>query len=247
MGLVKVLENKTVIRLFGAALILAPFINTAVSINMMSPPPINRWDLHLYWRIFSEGSKVDYFLYPLSIIIGTIMLRGSTGVWKFVLFLLGAFIVAQIPTLPQTMKISWVHGIFFLINISAFLFIADQLVWKVKGKVIKPIPTTPVAPPKTVVLAPVTARTNTKVLIDFYGRGPWAQLVAVSNNGIQARAIAPPPDEIDSRPVQISLKSGLVLNLRFTRRTESDFYFEYTDLTSQNIQLLNQWLRGRAA
>lgn len=141
MFLVKVLEKTAVIRTFGAALVLAPFVNTLVKMIML-PPIANRWSLAMFWRIIEVGSVANQTLYIATIVIGLLMLRGSATVWKYVLFLLGGYILLQITDF-KTVKSSGVTWFFFIVNVVSFLFVADQLVWKVKAPTPKPQPRPP--------------------------------------------------------------------------------------------------------
>ena len=232
MVLVKILENRRVIRLFGSALIASPFINTAISMALVPFAGSSRWNIKFFWHVLSSTSWLDLTLYFLSIMIGLIMLKGSTAAWKAVLFLMGTFVASQAMGLSQNLKISCVYGLLFLINMSIFIFIADQLVWKVEVKFKKP-------------LTPNKARA--KVLVHFSGRGPWAQLVAITKKGIQVRSINSPPADIENRMVEISLKTGPTLKLKLVSQKENNFFFEYTNLKPEEIQSLNQWIKNRAA
>ena len=200
MFLVKVLEKSAVIRTFGAALVLAPFVNTLVKMALLPPLP-NRWSFAMFWRIIEAGSIANQTLYVATIIIGIMMLRGAATVWKYVLFLLGGYILLQVTDFKHV-KSSGVTWFFFIVNVVSFLFVADQLVWKVKAATPKPqpqpqpraqgaaqVPTatvvkkTPVtaAPTKTAATPKAAAKpayraipkVRKKILFQFAGRGPW--------------------------------------------------------------------------
>lgn len=137
MFAVKILEKKSIIRLFGIALTIAPFFNIASMVWIQHSAKHYRWNKETVIAIMSSGSPLQYGLGLLSIIIGIIMLRGSTAAWKYVLLLLGAHIITQIGSIGQNMKENWLWGPFFLVNVSLFIFIADQLVFKSKAPVKK--------------------------------------------------------------------------------------------------------------
>jgi hypothetical protein len=67
------------------------------------------------------------------------MLRGTTTVWKYALMLLGGYILLQISDFKHV-KSSAVTWVFFITNILTFMFVADQLVWKVKASAPKKKP-----------------------------------------------------------------------------------------------------------
>lgn len=278
MLMVKILERKGIIRVFGLALFLSPFFNTLATL-LMRASPTERWKFQLFWKILTSGNWMDHALYGVGMIIGLLMLSGSSSVWKFVLVLLGGHIARQVFQLGENIRIHWVYGFFFLVNVLVFLFIADQLVWKQKKVAAgsspqpqpRPQPQTapPSAPQPAVERAPSPAlatpsplngvetsaprasssqpKARKKILIHFDGLGPWAQLLSVSNRGILVRSISNPPDQIDSRDIEISVQNGLTLRTRLTRKNGQDYFFEYVHLTTREIQLLNQWLQQQAA
>lgn len=265
MILVKVLENKSVIRFFGGALVIAPIVNTLVKMAMLSDIP-NRWSLAMFWRVIIVGSVANQILYIATMIIGFLMLRGTATVWKFVLMLLGGYIALQISDFKHV-KSSGVTWVFFITNILAFMFVADQLVWKVKAVVPKPQPQ-PKAPPAPVAVAkapevkPIAAtppptpkaapkpayrvipKVRKKILFQFAGGGPWGQLMGISSQGIHVRQLAEPPKDIATREIEISLNNGLTLRTRLARRKEHDYYFDYTNISSEEIKSLNKWLHS---
>jgi len=273
MFLTKVLERKGVIRTFGAALVLAPFMNTIVKMFMLPENLPNRISLAMFWRIIVVGSLPNQILYVATIVIGMLMLRGNSTVWKFVLVLLGGYILLQLSDL-QHVKSSAVTVLFFLINIAAFMFVADQLVWKVKVAVPKPKtkppkpqpqpqlqpmqkPPTPTAKPggpaepipMTAKASPKPAfrqipRVRKKILFQFAGGGPWGQLMGISSEGIHVRGLSEPPPDIASREIEISLSNGFRLRTRLARRKEHDYYFDYAGLSQEEIKSLNNWLHS---
>lgn len=295
MFLVKVLENKSVIRAFGAALVVAPIVNTLVKMAMLADIP-NRWSIAMFWRIIAVGSVMNQILYVATIIIGFLMLRGTATVWKFVLALLGGYIMLQISDFKHV-KSSTITWIFFITNILTFMFVADQLVWKVKAAApkakpktppqpaatpVQPVVAAPVAPPakpaptppqatevkpkivppsvEAAKPAPVAAtpevkaapkpayrvipKVRKKILFQFAGGDPWGQLMGISSQGIHIRRLAEPPADIGSRIIEISLNNGLTLRTRLARRKEHDYYFDYTSISSEEIQSLNKWLHS---
>jgi hypothetical protein len=132
MKIVRLLEQKSVIRFFGSALLLAPFVNTFVYIfSQKNLSETFSWAL--YERLLLAGTLTEKILSILGILLGSLMLTGSAKLWKLVLAYLGLFILFQIAHLGVNLRSSWIHGVFFLGNIGSFLFIADQLVWKQKS------------------------------------------------------------------------------------------------------------------
>lgn len=176
MFLVKVLEKKGVIQTFGLALVLAPVVNTLVKMAMLTGIP-NRWSFAMFWRIIAVGSVPNQILYVATIIIGILMLRGTTTVWKFALILLGGYILLQLSDFKHV-KSSAITWMFFITNILAFMFVADQLVWKVKASAPKkksnpnkdfvapkaPVAAKPASPPPQPIVAELKPAEQTKTV-----------------------------------------------------------------------------------
>ena len=210
MVVVKFLERKDVIRWFGIALILAPFFNKVLSVAMLSNVK-NPFNFRLIGAAFASESAFDHALSIASLIIGVLMLKGTSKAWRYVLVLLGSYLVQQTMHLGQDIKGHWFVGVIYLINLGVFIFIADQLVWKIS------LPTRSI-PTKKV-------RSQKKIFIHFDGIGPWAQLVAISSEGFQVRSLTSPPPGIESKDLEIQMSNGLKLQLRLLHQSEDNFFF----------------------
>ncbi|WP_413294890.1 hypothetical protein ACLSU7_07250 [Bdellovibrio sp. HCB185ZH] len=86
----------------------------------------------MFKRVIAAGSVFNQILYVATIAIGFLMLRGSKTVWKYALALLGGYIALQVSDFKHV-KSSGLTWTFFLTNIAVFMFIADQLVFKVEN------------------------------------------------------------------------------------------------------------------
>lgn len=134
MIVTKFLERKWVIQLFGLGLIIAPFVNILIQFLVLNS------NSGLSWRYISissyllSGSIANYILALGSIIIGCIMLSGSTKAWKSVLALVGTHLIIQILNYKSKEWQGTLGWGAFAVNLSVFLFIADQLVWRIKSK-----------------------------------------------------------------------------------------------------------------
>ncbi len=234
MVVVKFLERKDVIRWFGIALILAPFFNKVISVSLLTNVG-NPFNFRLIMAALATESLYDHALSVSSIIIGVLMVRGATLAWKYVLILLGAYIGQQTLNLGQNIKSNGLVGIIYLLNIGVFIFIADQLVWKIKVNFPK--------------ISPVLKKIQSQkqILIHFDGIGPWAKLVSISSDTVQIRGLTSPPAGLESQEVEIRISNGLKIQVRLLRQDGNDFFFGYQKLTPPEIQLLNQWLQKQAA
>jgi hypothetical protein len=128
MILVKVLERKLVIQLFGLGFFLAPAINTLLSMSLQIVE--NRWTYFQMTKVLGAQGFSSNVLSVCSIILGIAMLSGSRKSWRFALALIGIHLLVQLPRLGQDIRSSWIYGLGFLVNIATFLFIGDQLVFK---------------------------------------------------------------------------------------------------------------------
>jgi hypothetical protein len=240
--LIRLLEKKSVIRIFGVCLFLAPIMNTWAAL-LVRPEPSSYWTLQLFWQIFSSGNMVDHLLYSSSMLIGLIMWRGSTDSWRWVLVFMGGHILRQIFQLGENIRSHWVYGLFFLINVAIFFFLLDQLVLKQKKtppgkKKTAPLP----AKPRT---QPLRARK--RVLIHFEGLGPWGLLTGISAVGFEVRALGPIPERLADREVELKTGEGLIIRARLSQQKENECSFAYSQLDSQGVQKINQWLLRQAA
>jgi hypothetical protein len=275
MKVVKLLEKKEVIRVFGVGLLVAPLINSFLTMLAM-PDPSHAWTLQKYFAIVVAGTMIQHVLDAASLVLGLVLLTGSSQAWKYILFLLGGYMMMQLANLGQNMRANPMNGLFFIANVGLFLFIADQLAFKQKAKPATPNrekqrtpqvivgPTAPPSsaagsssPPLSHAVVPAAAiaqqnavvpfrRSKAQILVDFQGVGPWAQVASISATGFELRSRGPVPSHIESREVELSLAPGLSLRARLKSRTGSLYFFEYTGLPAGGVQKLNQWLLAKA-
>lgn len=130
----KFLERKWVIQLFGLGLIIAPFINILIQFLVLNSKSGISWRYISISSFLLSGSIANYILAVGSVIIGGIMLSGSTKAWKAVLALVGTHLFVQILNYQSKEWQGTLGWGAFAVNLSIFLFIADQLVWRVKTK-----------------------------------------------------------------------------------------------------------------
>lgn len=269
MFITKILERKGVIQIFGIALILAPFLNTLTKLYVNYSDP-SLWTSALYWNYMVNKSTTLQILSALTILCGILMLRGRTSAWRFALFLLGALILNQLVNFGPNYRESWVAVLYLGINILAFAFIVDQLVWKVAAPQ-KAQTTQPVKKPAPAAQTPVAAITNKpapvtatsevkakvvplrkvkslqsrkKILISFAKIGPWAQLTSISSQGFQVKCIlSAPPQGLEDREVEFQLKDGPLLKARLSQQIQDEYVFKYVSPSKSDISKLNHWLQ----
>jgi hypothetical protein len=282
MILTQVLEKKSVIQFFGIALIISPFVsftlNTMIYLNTTHQTLAN---ISL-WRVILGTPLVFKILDIANIAIGIRLLSGSKKAWKYTLALLLCYIVLQIVYLNKNYRTNRFSIFYPIINSAIFVFIADQLVYKVKpkssivrkeskedlpemdlntqgslniGPTEAPPVALPVAPPEVspeaLQVIPlsvqaskvITATTRKKIKFHLDGVGVWAQLTSVSNKGLQLRRLLEPPQEIYKREIKLSLRGGPSVRVRLAQHEGDDFFFEYTQLSANEVAQINTWLK----
>lgn len=132
MEVVRFLERKIVIRFFGIALILAPFINIFLHLWVLKNQNNMMWAQVNFAYYFKSVSPVSYFLALCGVVIGLAMLGGAVKAWRYTLVFIGIHLVIQIVNINNKAWQSPLAWPTFLLNSALFFFILDQLVWKVK-------------------------------------------------------------------------------------------------------------------
>lgn len=240
MSAVKFLERKGVIQFFGAALVIAPFANALMFLVLQKSKNNLIYQQLNFWNVLTSGTPLHYILAVCSFIIGILMLRGSQKAWSFVLGLLGAHILIQLVHLGENIRQSWLWGLFFVINSGFFVFIADQLVFKLKMPDKK-------SENKTEVVAIKKIKKLSRVEIGFKDFGIWAELVEVNASTIQVRQIFNPPKDIQNRFVEFSFKKGITLKAKYKTHDEKNYYFEFVNVKKSDSTELNNWIERNAA
>lgn len=102
------------------------------------------------------------------------------------------------------------------------------------------------APARNVTPIKPAYRSRKKIFVNFDGVGKWATVSDISDAGLKVRAIAPAPNDISSRTLELTL--GTVnLRLKFHQQDGADFSFNFIDLSASEKKSLNQWLLSIAS
>ena len=243
---VRILERKGVIRLFGLALILSPIINIVFALWVRRLEMHQQYTFPIVLRLISSGSITHHILTVASLIIGAIMLQGSSKSWKPVLALLGSHILIQIANIGHDLHENWLWGPFFLVNLIIFFFIADQIVFKLRtNKTVAANVEVP-KPEEKINEAP-KIKLKTKILIHFAETGPWAELRSVSLQGLHVHCLQTPPLGVENRKIEISFTNGLHIKSYFKTKSDHDFFFEFATMTPENQLLLSDWIQNQSA
>ncbi len=245
MSAAKFLERKGVIRFFGAALLVAPFANALMFIILQKSKNNLLYQQPSFWKVLTTGSPLHYGLAFCSFVIGAMMLKGSQKVWSYVLGLLGAHILIQLLHLGENIRQNWLWGAFFVINAAIFIFIADQLVFKLKTPAENIIAKRPVTVDVSKIIS--APKKLPRVVIGFQDFGAWAELVEVNASQIHVRKIKDPPNDIHQRYVEFSFKKGITLKAKYKNHDTKNYYFSFVNVKTSDSAELDSWINRNAS
>lgn len=228
MKVTRFLEREKVIRFFGIALILAPFINISLHILVLKIQSQMAWKFFDFVGVLKTTSLVSYALAAGSVAIGITMLSGNKKAWKFVLLLIGSHLAVQILNIGSKAwqgPLAWPT---FLLNAGLFFFIVDQLVWKVDS-----VPERPV----------VNLKSYRKILFSFGSTQPWGELKTLSSEELKVKSFAPVPANIENQKVEINFAKDVVIEIQFSKREGDMYYFKPLNMDKPQVERLNRWLQ----
>jgi hypothetical protein len=242
MKVVRFLERKQVIQFFGLALILAPFINTALHILILKAQNHMTWKQINLIAYLKTGNLLSFFLALCSVAIGCIMLRGSVTAWKYVLGLIGTHLLVQVLNINNKAwsgPLAWPS---FLLNASLFYFIIDQLVWKVHAPAPSRAPSVssqPIRPERKV----IHLKSHRKILFSFGSEKPWGELKTLSSEWLAVKNFAEVPKRAETEVIQINFAKDVVVEIRFSHCEGQIYYFTPLNMDKNLTAKLNRWLR----
>ena len=269
MKLVRFLERNGVIRFFGVSLILAPFINMFLHILVIKMQGQVAWSQFQFLPAIQSAGLISLVLAVCSVVIGCILLSGSQKAWKYVLILVGAYLLVQILNVgSQAWKgpLAWPS---FILNTSIFFFIFDQLVWKVQpasqnangnGETQPSVENAAQSIPQTVnvpqfqdsvlvakrhekIKTVVNLKSYRKIMFSFGSDRPWGELKTLSSEMLSVKSIAVVPNQIENKTVQINFAKDVVVDIQFDRQEGELVYFKPLNLDKDKVTNLNKWLK----
>ena len=239
LSAVKFLEKKQVIQFFGLCLVLAPFVNAYLVLYARMQEYKLSWAQINIISTFKGGILDNYVLSVVSIVIGIVMLRGSTKAWRAALFLVGFHIVIQVLNYSARAKGNILWWPFFLVNASVFMFIADQLVWKIQIPQVAPRPP---GAPKVIYL-----KTFKKIYLRHENPSPWAEIKNMNSMGFSAHCLQTPSESIaaniSDRNIILKVSSDLILQARLKSQTDKVYNFEFIQKAEKHDELINAWFK----
>lgn len=245
MDIVRFLERKGVIRFFGVALILAPFINIALHIFILKIEGGISWSQFNLWAAVKGTGWISLFLALFSIAIGGTLLSGSKHAWKFVLLLIGAYLTIQILNIGSRAWKSPLAWPSFILNAGLFFFIFDQLVWKVKiremagADAAKAMPT----PIPEKFRAVINLKSYRKIKFSFGSDKPWGELKTLSNEMVSVKSIAQIPANLENQVVQLNFSKDVIVDIQYFRQENGYVFFKPLNMDKEKVTNLNTWLK----
>jgi hypothetical protein len=238
MYIVRLLEKRFVIRLFGIGLIVAPFMNMALHLVLIKVKANIAWSLFQFWPAIKETGAISLLLATCSVVIGSMMLSGAQKAWKYVLILIGAYLLVQILNIGSQAWKSPLAWPSFILNAGLFFFIFDQLVWKVKADPLAPVVQNPIEKFRAI----INLTSYRKILFSFGSDRPWGELKTLSSEMLSVKSIAKVPDNIENKTVQINFSKDVVIDIQFFKRDNDLVYFKPLNLDKEKVTNLNRWL-----
>jgi hypothetical protein len=236
---VKFLERKQVIQFFGLCLLLAPFVNAYLVLYTRMQNYKLTWAQINIISTLKSGILDNYVLSLVSIVIGIVMLRGSTKAWRAALFLVGFHILIQILNYKTGAKGNILWWPFLLVNASVFMFIADQLVWKIE------IPQTSSRSLNETKV--IRLKTFKKIYLRHEDPTPWAEIKNMDSQGFHAHCLKTPTDnmksDISSQNVILKISNKLILHARLKSQTDQIYTFEFIKKDKNHDKVINEWFK----
>jgi len=228
------LQREKYIRIAGIFLLVSPFFNFFFSIyNALGP------NQKLTGPIFNHVvSQISIFFWIASVVAfatGVLMIKGQRDSWRAVLALLGAFIIVNIVNFKKDWAGGWFQpSINLLTNLSLMVLVYSQEFHQEAQR-------------KGLALIRLMRESKTSgPTINFEGVGPWAKLIAITTTHISMRAFKTPPEDIQSRILELVLTNDLIIRARYVQHQPKDgkdeYFFELIELDAQMRYRLEDWL-----
>lgn len=244
MKVVRFLERKLVIRIFGAGFILAPFLNISLHIYFLFKESGLPWAHFQVLPVLKAATNTSLFMAICSVILGLTLLTGSVKAWKFVLGFLGLHLLLQVLNINDKAwkgPLAWPS---FLINAGLFFFIFDQLVWKIspaRGET--PLPQAHEIKPLREAATVINLKSYRKILFSFGRDRPWGELKTLSSEMLSVKRIAEPPEHLDKLTVQINFAQDIIVDIQFDHQDGDYYFFKPLDMHKEKVTKLNKWLK----
>ena len=188
----------------------------------------------------------------------------NTLAWRAALVLIGASLIKQVFELGQNLRLNWIYGLLFAVNLFLFFFIFDQLAWKVKLPEMpnlkpkpdpEPVPIKAIesaeiasSPVQTVQPTPLplpvveTREVHLPIAIEFEGLGRWAQLVGLSEDEFCFRAQGLNVPEMIGKEIELEFSPELLIRVTFEKKVANNYFFKPNKLAPAQWDKIRAWV-----
>lgn len=227
------LQREKFIRIAGVFLTLSPFFNLYFSIS--SALGSKKLTSNLFDQIIKNISVFFWLTAVVAIVTGLMMLKGRRSSWLSVMGLLGVFIVFNIVNIKTDLATGWLlPTVNLLTNLSLFALVYSQEFHQVAQR------------KGLELIRKMRESKPNGPTINFEGVGPWAKLIAITTTHMSIRAFATPPEDIQTRILEVALATDLVLRARFIQLQDNngkpEYFFELIEMDAKTRYRLEDWL-----
>lgn len=244
MAAQKLLRRERVIQLFGLLFLLSPFINFVVTVMTLNL--YHKWSAPALFWVAKKISFSEWGLWLGDLILGSMMIKGRRASWLFVLILLSLFILYDGYYFLSDIRSGWfMPTLSLVLNIGMFALIYSQEFYQISHR--PHFQEQPQSPPMPVArnLEAVSQKVNpsSSIVVDFEGVGPWAVLVSADQSRLKLRALHPPPERIEIRPIEVAFGSQFTFPIRFVEKSGQEYAFRFErEPTASEVQMMQQMI-----
>jgi hypothetical protein len=232
MAAVKLTHREQVIRLSGVFLMVSPFFNVLISL-FFSPDSPNKWSFASYWLFFTASTSLTCLIYGATVLVGLIMLKGRRSSWISVLIILGACILINALQFPKEFaKGKMAASLPLLTNLALFALVYLQEFRQIAEREARGIPRR-------------ALRVGGRVVVQFQGVGPWAELLRITDSEIHLKALSAPPADIATRPLEIII-GDIILDAAYRAHQGEEYIFSFSRLEAGTGREVERWLKSAA-
>jgi len=239
----KPLRRELMIRYTGVVLALSPFGNFLLSLMLSGVPYWWRWVV--FKQVAASVNGWFWILSGLSILAGLLMTKGKRSSWRFTLCVIGLSILGGIITFTRDLQDGWFQPTFsLLINCGFFALIYKQ---EFHQRLERKLRDTEKALREAQARRPFAQTFQREARVDLENFGEWASIVEVTHKGFRLRPLSTTiPEGIETRAIEVSMSSTLVLQARFAVKDRDDYLFRFKDLDPATLTQLRSWAKDQA-
>jgi hypothetical protein len=231
----ELLRREQIIRYTGILLLFTPLGNFLLSAFLTHS--------HGWWRLFMlrgfarELNASFWILSALNFFAGALMIKGKRESWISTLCVIGVTILFNLSTFRRDILDGWLQPTLSMVINCAFfgLIYSQEVHQRLQRKLLE-----------TAMKMPFSRGFNRCPKIDYGGNGPWAEITAVTQQGLRIRSLTGKvPEGIEWRDIELELEPGFLVQVRFLERSGGEYLFRFIHLTPQAMSRIRKWARIR--